>query len=474
MKKYIISLVLIFTLSSPLVATAFLPLLFPSVIAALAIHSIAMSTSLLYSMTSSGSSSISPSGTISRPSQVQWIDLTLPTPAVVTKPITAQMPFFQLKTLANNGGDKYLGVKAALFGPPPPLSPLSSNSEIGSKYQNNTSNPTGPCIVTDKINSMTSNGSINTFSWHEASFVGANDSAVCTNGYPGCKTVTIIRFTETTFSNEPYERSPLQFSKELLVDPFGSEGPVRSIYQSELDKMFQDPAYVPTFTDDTTGLPFSPPLNAATPAQVDAYNKQGAAGEATAADLAARTAASGVAAKGATAAGTAYDAARAASIAADGAAAGAGGTDAGLNAAALAARIAAGAAGTAAGVADTAAAKAAADLAALDAANKTNAAITAPESGPSYGDGSTHDFGARFGTFMSDMKTSSLFSLPAQFLGNIPSGGQSVFNLDFGRFGQTTFDLASFGSAITLLRTLVLCIFSVTAFKIVTLKGGSG
>jgi hypothetical protein len=73
---------------------------------------------------------------------------------------------------------------------------------------------------------------------------------------------------------------------------------------------------------------------------------------------------------------------------------------------------------------------------------------------------------------MGKMKDTAFFSLPSKMLGSIPSGGSSVFNVDFGRFGRTTFDLASFGSAIDLLKFFVMAVFSVASLRIITLKGG--
>lgn len=107
----------------------------------------------------------------------------------------------------------------------------------------------------------------------------------------------------------------------------------------------------------------------------------------------------------------------------------------------------------------------------------TNTPITGlgtPLPPTSYGDGSTSDFGGRFNTFTTDMKSGGLFALPGQVLGNIPSSTKSSFDISFGRLGSTTFDLASYGSSIALIRILVLFIFSITGFKIITLKGGSG
>jgi len=100
--------------------------------------------------------------------------------------------------------------------------------------------------------------------------------------------------------------------------------------------------------------------------------------------------------------------------------------------------------------------------------------VTVPGTGTAYSAGaSSGDFSGRFSSFMTTMKGSGLFALPGQVLGNIPGGGSPVFNLSFGRMGSTTFDLSMYSTAIALIRILVLFVFSITGFKIITLKGGS-
>ncbi len=97
-----------------------------------------------------------------------------------------------------------------------------------------------------------------------------------------------------------------------------------------------------------------------------------------------------------------------------------------------------------------------------------------PGSTPSkYGDGTEFKFGERFTEFMGDMKGTALFSLPSKLIGTIPGGGQSSFDISFGRMGSTTFDLASYGPGIAVIRILVMAVFLAGAVKIVCLKGGS-
>jgi hypothetical protein len=63
--------------------------------------------------------------------------------------------------------------------------------------------------------------------------------------------------------------------------------PKSQAIQDELDRAMQNPGYVPTFTDATTGLPWVPPADVVSPAQAAEYEKRQAAAAAAAAATAA-------------------------------------------------------------------------------------------------------------------------------------------------------------------------------------------
>lgn len=212
------------------------------------------------------------------------------------------------------------------------------------------------------------------------------------------------------------------------------------------------------------------------------YNNDGAlkqaAADASSAASAAADSASASAAAGAAAAGATAAAAKAASDAAAAAAAANPG-DAGAAAAAAAAKAASDAAQAAKTAADNAAAKAAADAAktAADAAQKAadDTSVYSPgiNSGD-YGGTAPGDISGRFHQFLTDMKATSLFSLPSQMIGTIPGGGTSIVTFSGGRFGNHTYDFSTWGSILTTLKALVMVICGISAVKIVTLKGGGG
>jgi hypothetical protein len=85
-----------------------------------------------------------------------------------------------------------------------------------------------------------------------------------------------------------------------------------------------------------------------------------------------------------------------------------------------------------------------------------------------------YDFGVRFNTFITTVKTSGLFSLPNLMTQNIPASTTSVISFNGGRYGVQSFDFANYGSAFAVLKTILMICFSAIGIKIITLKGGSG
>ena len=71
---------------------------------------------------------------------------------------------------------------------------------------------------------------------------------------------------------------------------------------------------------------------------------------------------------------------------------------------------------------------------------------------------------------MTDLKGSSLFSLPTSILGNIPGSGTSVIAFDGGEFGQQSFDFAAYSNQLMIIRSVLLLCFSLLAIRIVCLK----
>ena len=457
MKKLIVTCALYFFLVSS--ASAFAPLaiaayivgteLAPWALTSAAIH-VAGAVAGLYYYFSNGNSSVSSLGEISRSAKVTYVDLS--SMSVKEKSVTAKIPASQVIASAKSKQSTYPQLATA--------SRTQSNAAVSGSSVNGTSDattlPSGSLITGPSDGLLYRTTSLPRWNQHcSLSYYNPmpdslNDSSmlIVYVDSDGFWQQYIIDITPASPPTPVYvDSTPNQFAKKLAQN--GVSGPVKSLYQAEIDKMYDESSYVGTFTDDTTGLPYAPPSSSsvATPAQVDVYNKSGIAKES--ADTAKSSAGNAV-----SNAGNAYTASG------GNIATGVGG-DSALYQKYLEDKLSA----------DKLQAKldiAASEKAVSDSIKSPGAPATA------YGDGTTSDFGARFGTFVTTMKSSGLFALPGQVLGNIPLGGSSVFNISFGRFGSSTLDLASFGSAIAIIRSLVLMAFSIYGFKIITLKGGSG
>jgi len=469
MKKYIAALMLVIVFSST--SFAFLPLVVPMATAALlsyAVHAQILNGLYFYEKISSlDFSTITPTGTVTKPSEAVWIDLTLPTPAVVEKPVTATMPVSKLKELAAKpssptnpaGGKKYPLVENAITSPLAWPPQITAGSAVGDVVY---VPGYGQKIVSAKDENYyslcsTTGAPAPTYSSSDVRFyrAGATSGAPCYSTPQFIMTKIFVN-PDTTQPPPPAAVPDSQIPGRVAEN--GVSGKVKTSLQSELDAMFQDPDYVPVFTDDTTGLPYAAPPSSsvATPSQVDTYNKLGNAANPS------TTTTTGTPVVTNNPNGTSTTTTTTITTG------GPNGTVTGTSSTTTSGLNGTGSVVSTTGTSATSGnAVTAADVAAAS-------AITAPGASAAYGDTANRDFSARFNTFLTSMKSGTLFSMPTTLLGTIPSGGNSAFNLSFGRMGSTTFDLASYASAIALIRILVLFTFSVTCLKIITLKGGSG
>ncbi|KAB0666807.1 hypothetical protein F6V25_05170 [Oryzomonas japonica] len=272
MRKFIISVLLIVTLATS--SNAFFPLAFPAIPTALYYVSAGAHAALLaglaYYMTAGASSQVSASGSISRPSNAAWIDLTASPPALNTKSLSANMSYSDLIALSADKS-KYPLTNSALYQVP------DCSPKVSSKVGDVISTPSGYHTVTGILfSSSISNtyANITTFiSPYDVEVTGAKDSYA-----KGLALDVRFSYGSPVAPTPPSQpATPAQVSQRLAAA--GVPGPVKSALQSELDNMFRDPNYVPTFTDDTTGLPDIPPdpSHVATPAQVATYNANGQA-----------------------------------------------------------------------------------------------------------------------------------------------------------------------------------------------------
>lgn len=471
MKKQFASIMLVFFLSSTAFATPFIVAI-PAVafVASVALHS--QIAGLYYYMTSSPAT-VSSVGNIEKGSTITWIDTSM---TLQTKSVNASLPYGSLLMMASkkdlDGNPIYPALNSALYtNDVKDLMTAVAGSYMDATHDGYGKYQLGALLETSGAGCVSAGTKLPSMTGFSSDRPAIQiNRPFSTGGYcegmgmVGSK--SFIFYADTATTPPPPKGKTVAEAVPLLTGISGNITTPQNLinaYENEVDKMLQDPSYIPTFTDASTGLPYiqPQPSSVSTPAQVEAYNKNVAV---AAAGSAAATAAGNAVASGSGSSASyraAADAAQAAAAANPG--------DAGLSQKAKDAEAAAAGAKLAEDKLKAEQAKNEADKAA-------NNAITAPKSGDAYGSSDTNDygFGTRFTKFMSDMKSSTLFTLPSTLLGNIPSSSQSDFNVSFGRFGSTNFDLANFGSAIALLRSLVLIIFSVVSFKIITLKGGGG
>ncbi len=423
-------LLLMFT--TPAFGVAFVPLLISSSpwVASFAIHGAAIATGMYYSMTSGGTSTVASSGSVSRPTNATWIDLTLPVPAVQTKVVNSNMTAANLATIVSNNPALYPNLKNAIsvdtskkknyaVGQVVMVGTTKMVITANTLYNQNFIFP-GSTLPLEYGN-LASGWQYVAVTWQTLGASGGNTVATSYCILNASVSTGTVTPSTTTY---PPSQVPVGLSGS------SSGGVVSSALQSELDAAYKDSNYVPSFTDATTGLPFTTPPGAATPSQVDSYNKAGIAKDAN--DAATRSAWLNYSTNKTPANEATYKQA----------------------------------------VANAA-------NAALTQAQKTNestqnSSLASPVMPAPYGDAIVNDFGARFKIFTDSMKSSSLFSLPNRVLGSVPLGGDSVFRISFGRYGSTTLDLANWSSAIAIIRSLVLFVFSIASIRIITLKGGSG
>lgn len=83
------------------------------------------------------------------------------------------------------------------------------------------------------------------------------------------------------------------------------------------------------------------------------------------------------------------------------------------------------------------------------------------------------DYTTEYNTFKTNMEATSLYGLIAGFFSGVPAGGSSVYSFNGGVFGNHSYDFASWGSIMTLLRGLTLVAFGAASLRIIFLKGGS-
>ncbi|RII31593.1 MAG: hypothetical protein CXR30_01920 [Geobacter sp.] len=299
MKKSLVSIALCIVLAFGGTANAFVPAVIPLI--AIAAAMLISDAGLVYMvMTTSDATShiVDAQGGIHRKSEAQWIDLTkdtpLPLPEIKKQPITANMPFDKALILSekkdSSGNSLYPLMYSALHkNTAPQVTDLSSSDyaaiealRVGGLVKaGDLWSGTVSTRSTQNVELAYYKGA---FLWDGSPYTNASTNTWACAYYENIDRAKYMRvvLTGSLGSLPPpnyVPKTPAEAVSSLSPD---SEHITNPAYQAELDKMFQDPGYVPAFTDDM-GLPYAPPPGIPSQAQlqdaVDKYNRQQALNE---------------------------------------------------------------------------------------------------------------------------------------------------------------------------------------------------
>ena len=81
------------------------------------------------------------------------------------------------------------------------------------------------------------------------------------------------------------------------------------------------------------------------------------------------------------------------------------------------------------------------------------------------------DIPARFTTFLSNVKSTGLFSFSSSFFNSLPGGGSPIYTIEAGTYGTHTIDLSeTMGTGLAVLKTVLLLLFAFLSIRVVILK----
>ncbi len=107
-----------------------------------------------------------------------------------------------------------------------------------------------------------------------------------------------------------------------------------------------------------------------------------------------------------------------------------------------------------------------------DSDDETFTSITSSGFGESYGT-DEFDIPGRFTTFMTNVKSSGLFSFSSDFFESLPGGGSSTYEIDGGETfgGQHTIDLSeTFAGGLAVIKTVLLAVFGFLSIRAIIMK----
>lgn len=309
MKKIIATVTIMFFLSSN-VSHAFVPVAIPPALYLVStlLHA-AAAAGIYYKLRHNSSAVVDPlSGKVIHPSDVTWIEAG-DIPTLKNRENNANLPYEDIKRNVDQNPNDYPSMKNAIY--QPEYFPLTKDSTVGGNFINPFNGKNNKIIsITYKSNAAYCQGQ-----GYAAPVENPGSSTYFDKYFQNgtCAGGTGTNWARISGYFDPTVQPPNQTTytrAQFAANISNSDGTLKSAYESEIDKMFNDPAYVPVFTDATTGLPDALPTNVMSPEQVAAYNTRGAtqaaADQAKQAAAASSQAAATAASNAATAATNAY------------------------------------------------------------------------------------------------------------------------------------------------------------------------
>lgn len=275
-KTFIISVLLFVSLTVNAYAV-FIPLIIPVAVGAVTLAT-AAGLGISYALNGGAISKVTPSGVITRSTTATYFALigNALTPQLQTNVINTDLPLSTVATITAAKPALYPQLNTAkttitdTWQPFTGVLPRSGDVYLGRRigYASGTW-PSGTGGNAGIERGYLQDGS----PWSVG--VGTVDiycnTSVCTGGL--ASSVTTPTPTNSTFI------------ASITVSP--TDNNVKPEYQAEIDSMLNDPDYVPTFSDETTGLPWLPPSIPLTPEQLKTYNATEAAKALRATEIAA-------------------------------------------------------------------------------------------------------------------------------------------------------------------------------------------
>lgn len=374
---------------------------------------------------------VTPNGTIGRDATVTWVDISTGVPEIKSKNVTAKISYDKLKSAVTSNSSKYPKLSASLKSIP----------------------TTGDVVTIGGTNYLLGSQDSQTYDSRNYDFMSYGQAFINTGATPPDRTDLFLhKIYFVTVTSSPVSSSTVSapdFAKKLSnsTSPITVPQNVYSDYYQEIDDYITDNPNVMEYVDtedssQVDNAPVSPAPSVPSSSQYQAaVDTKAAIESAQKAATSAQTAADAAAQKYQQS-GTPEDYQKMLD-------------------------------------AQAAADKAKADADALasdksaDAAEKDGSSYYSAQN-PAYGDGEETDFGSRLDTFFTDLKGTSLFSLPDRLLSGLPSGGSPVCTVNAGRWGVHQIDFSTQSTSLNLIKTIMLIGFTFAGIRILVLKGGSG